>query len=324
MKIKYSIIVPAYNVEKYVEQALQSVLAQKVTNYECIIVNDGSTDKTLEVVEAMVGNNERFKIITQENQGLSGARNTAIRNASGEYLVFLDADDYLSNNALEIMERGIETHSDVTLFNFYMFDQGSDVLHEIAFQGKHSIGDKNKILDECMYSNVFWFAVWELVISRDFFIKNELWFCDGIIHEDELWTMKCLALSEKLGCVNEAFYCYRVGRPGALTEATNIKELQGLITVVLELENFEKMLRTSKPDMAEVVSKRCSQLMYKIIRRLYMYEDDTEYIILENTVCKKLNILKNLKKYNVIYNMCKLLGVNRTSHILKLVYKIKG
>ena len=60
MKIKYSIIVPAYNVEKYVEQALQSVLAQKVTNYECIIVNDGSTDKTLEVVEAMVGNNERF------------------------------------------------------------------------------------------------------------------------------------------------------------------------------------------------------------------------------------------------------------------------
>lgn len=324
MKVKYSIIVPAYNVEKYVERAIRSVLVQKVTDYECIIVNDGSTDGTLEIVETLVGNNEKFRVITQENQGLSGARNTAIKNSSGDYFIFLDADDYLVDDALEIIDRGINIHNDVTIFNFFMFEENSERVQEIKFDGVDKTEDKKKLLEECMYSDEFWFAVWEIVISRSFFEKNQLWFYDGIIHEDELWTFKSLVLSESTICVNEAYYCYRVGRPGALTVEKNIKELQGMTTVVHELMQFAEDIQTSSPDMAEVVGKRCSQLMYKIVRRLYMYEDDTEYMTLEKTVREKISVLKNIKKYNVIFNMCKLLGVNRTSHILKLVYKIKG
>lgn len=324
MQVKYSIIVPAYNVANYIERALRSVLIQKVTNYECIIVNDGSTDNTLEIAKSLIGNDKRFRIVTQENKGLSGARNTGIKNAIGEYLVFLDADDYLTEDALSIMEQEIRTQADITLFNFCVFDDESNKTREISFQGKYTLDDKYRILEECMYTNVFWFAVWEVVVKRSFLEKNNLWFCDGIIHEDELWTMKCLSLSEKVGCVKKPIYCYQIGRPGALTEATSIKELQGLFKVVKELQKFESELKAHNPKMAEIVAIRSSQLFYKIIQRMYMYQTAEEYRAFERDIHNNLYILRKVKKYNIIYFLCKLFGVKLVSNILKLYYKHKG
>lgn len=324
MSIKYSIIVPAYNVESYVERALRSVIAQTETNYECIIVNDGSTDNTLQIVKDLVGNNEQFKIISQKNQGLSAARNTAIRNANGKYLVFLDADDYFTDEALAIMERNIEEDNEIAIFDFYKFEQGYDELQKMVYKGKYSPKDKKKFLEECLSSGSYLFTVWRVVISRTFFVENELWFYEGIIYEDELWTIRCLILSENIKYINEIYYCYRVGRPDALTMKQNIKQILDLFIVIQELQKFAKTIETNMPNMAEIVYKRCSQLFYTIIRRFCLYEGDEGIDKFEKVIYENLNVMKKVRKYNVIIVLCKILGVNRTSHILKLVYKIKG
>ena len=104
----------------------------------------------------------------------------------------------------------------------------------------------------------------------------------------------------------------------------NIKQILDLFIVIQELQKFAKTIETNMPNMAEIVYKRCSQLFYTIIRRFCLYEGNEGIEKFEKVIYENLNIMKKVRKYNVIIVLCKLLGVNRTSHILKLVYKIKG
>ena len=98
-----SVIIPVYNVEKYLDQCLKSVTAQTYTDFECILVNDGSTDKSGEICDNWAKNDNRFKVIHQENQGVSAARNKGIENAQGEYIIFIDSDDWVDTDYLETL-----------------------------------------------------------------------------------------------------------------------------------------------------------------------------------------------------------------------------
>ena len=97
-KIKVSIIIPVYNVEKYLEECVNSILNQKIKNYEIILVDDGSTDSSGEICDKMSANNQEITVIHQKNQGLSEARNSGIKKATGEYLMFVDSDDFINEN----------------------------------------------------------------------------------------------------------------------------------------------------------------------------------------------------------------------------------
>ena len=103
--MKLSIIIPCYNVEKFVQKCANSILVQKGFDCEFIFVNDGSKDNTLHILEYLAIKDNRIKVINQENQGLSGARNTGIENAKGDYMMFVDADDGLEPNAFELISK---------------------------------------------------------------------------------------------------------------------------------------------------------------------------------------------------------------------------
>ena len=103
--MKLSVVIPCYNVEKFVQKCANSILVQKGFDCELILVNDGSKDNTLHVLENLAIKDNRIKVINQENKGLSGARNTGIENAKGEYIMFVDADDWLEPNAFELISK---------------------------------------------------------------------------------------------------------------------------------------------------------------------------------------------------------------------------
>ena len=114
-----SIIVPIYNVEKYLRQCLDSILNQTYQNFECLLINDGSPDNSADICREYVEKDSRFKYFEKENGGLSDARNYGIRQSKGSYITFVDSDDWLEENAVEIlMKRAEETGADLIYFNF--------------------------------------------------------------------------------------------------------------------------------------------------------------------------------------------------------------
>ena len=120
-----SVIVPVYNVEEYLEECLNSILVQTYTNLEILIVNDGSTDNSLEILQEFSQRDSRITIFTKENGGLSSARNLAIDEAKGEYFTFIDSDDYIEENYIEyLMKSLIDNEADISIVNSYHMING--------------------------------------------------------------------------------------------------------------------------------------------------------------------------------------------------------
>ena len=143
---KVSIIIPAYNVENYIEDCLESILNQTYTNIEVIIVNDGSTDGTLEKITPYADKDKRIIILNQENQGVSATRNNGIEIAKGEYFAFFDADDYIPQNAIELfVKESKETDAEIVVSNFIRIKNGK-ILGKLKETKK--VLDNQKALEE--------------------------------------------------------------------------------------------------------------------------------------------------------------------------------
>ena len=131
--MKYSIIVPVYNVEQFLETCIESILHQNFIDYEIIAVNDGSTDGSKEILEDYLKKTERLKVIHQRNKGLGGARNTGIQTATGDYLLLLDSDDYLEMNALETLATYLDKYNlDILAFDCNKVDIEGNIIETIS------------------------------------------------------------------------------------------------------------------------------------------------------------------------------------------------
>ena len=119
--MKFSIIVPVYKVEKYIRSCIESILNQKYSDFELLLINDGSPDNSGEICDEYARSDERVKVFHQKNRGVSSARNVGLENSSGEYILFVDADDILYPDALFILKKTIETaNEDIDLVQFSM------------------------------------------------------------------------------------------------------------------------------------------------------------------------------------------------------------
>lgn len=199
MKKFFSIIVPVYNVEMYLEDCVNSILKQTFTDFEIILVDDGSPDQCPQICDEYAKIDDRIKVIHKENGGLSSARNSGMRRADGEYFVFVDSDDaLLDDNALA------RIHVNLKEKNY------PDVMLK-----KPKI---NKLLDEykgtellpILINNGFCVTVWDKIYKQDFIKLNNLYFREGYVHEDVLWTIITLANANKCTFIDEQFYMHNV------------------------------------------------------------------------------------------------------------------
>ena len=244
--VKVSVILPIYNVAPYLDEAFQSILSQTLTDIEVIAVNDGSTDNSQELIDHYASQDSRIITIQQENQGLSGARNTALRYAKGKYIYMMDSDDIISHiDALRICyEYAEKNKADFIFFDSERFsDQGSEKLPDIQrthlteedkrYDGKYLL---NLMIDNVTHNS----AVWLLFINHDYMKRLSLNFYPGIIHEDELFTTILTLSSNTIYCLKKSFIKHRVRSSSIMGQRYTKRNLDCYLTVADQLLRYSK------------------------------------------------------------------------------------
>ncbi len=208
--MKVSIIIPVYNVAKYIERCLLSVLNQTWQDLEVILVNDCTPDNSMEIAGKVIALHPRGAMVKclehEKNRGQSAARNTGIRVATGDYLYFLDSDDYLPLESIATLWEFAKTKKyDFVLGNYEITGSSRSIPFMKMKEG--AIFCKEEILSS--YANDLWpRTVWNMLIRRDFLLAEHLFFKEGIIHEDDLWTFLLACKAASAYFVNRVTYYY--------------------------------------------------------------------------------------------------------------------
>lgn len=229
---KYSVVVPTYNVENYIEKCLRSILAQDFEDYEIIVVNDGSTDKSVAIVEKIASEYpNRIRLVSQENKGLGGARNTGIREAKGEFILFIDSDDTVSEKLLSSVNKKIlETDSDIIIFDYeYVNEYGTQICY------RNGSTQEKEIISLEEYPEIFFESTpaWNKVYKKSLFIKTGVYFPENLLYEDLATIARLFPVANKITYLSKSLYFY-LQREGSIMKNKNI-ERNREITVAADI-----------------------------------------------------------------------------------------
>lgn len=234
--ILISVIIPIYNTEKYIEKTLKSLKNQTKNNFEIILVNDGTEDNSIEIaIELLKDTNIDYKIINQINQGQSKARNIGIENAKGDYILFLDSDDYIDEKLIEIVEKNISDDLEVLLYDYKRVKACGEVIEnkEQAFK-EFNREIEGKVVFDAYKNNKLRIWTSSLVYNRLYIRENNIKFLEaGHAAEDLGYIFKAILKAKKVKCItDELSYYYQ--REDSLTNKPDINKN---ITVVDSMED---------------------------------------------------------------------------------------
>ena len=224
--IKISVIIPVYNVENYLRQCLDSIINQTLKEIEIICINDGSTDSSKQILEEYALKDERIKIINQKNKGVSAARNTGIDAATGEYIGFVDSDDWVKLDAYEKLYNKI-TREDVDIvfsrYN-YVFEDGRIEHNPNHFKELDEI--KINSIDENLELLKISPSIWTKIFKKSFILDNKIRFPEGVLAEDLFFIVQYLLKANGIVYLNNYFsYNYRIrdsGEEKSISETKNL------------------------------------------------------------------------------------------------------
>ena len=234
--IKLSIIVPIYNVEQYLRKCADSLLAQDIDNYEIILVDDGSTDESGAICDSYVSIDDRcidnrctIKVIHRENGGLSAARNSGIEIAQGEYVMFVDSDDYIESNVLgELMAKIERDNLDVLRYNYQNVNEQYEVFLPYR-DAKRDVDYSETVVDGETFLNE---RLGQMCYAVMFIMKRELLndciFKEGIYFEDVEWTPRMILRAKRIASTSKVVYNY-LWRTGSITQPSSLQKKKKVI-----------------------------------------------------------------------------------------------
>lgn len=247
MDIKLSVIIPVYNVEKFLKRCLDSILKQKIDGIEIILIDDGSSDNSAELCKKYAKEYSNVKFFSKKNGGASSARNYGIPKASGEYIWFIDSDDKIENNSIkQIIEIMNEFKTDVIICNSKKVYEDGEMIDECIYtipKGEYTSHEFMDVLKGNPKSVIF--APQYYIVKRSFILENKFNFYEGIIHEDELWIPQLLISAKNIFYSNLNIY-YHYMWDGSVMHSTKI-EKSGLSCYVVAT-NLLKIFDDSKRD----------------------------------------------------------------------------
>ena len=233
--IRLSIIVPFYNVEKYIERCIRSLYNQDIPlkDYEVICVDDCGTDQSRAIVESLQREYPTLKLITHEhNKKLGGARNTGLKAAKGEYVWFVDSDDYIQPKCLSVLLRVAQTKQ-LEVLQFDYCTIAKDITKNITLDIDNRIYSGEDFVDHISETTWYYYipSVWHKLYKRKFLIDNALWFPEGVMYEDTDWSFNMLSKTIRMAYTPKMGYCYRINE----TSITHSKKT-GTILVYMILQ----------------------------------------------------------------------------------------
>lgn len=310
-----SIIVPVYQVEKYIRQCVDSILAQTFTDFELILVDDGSRDKSGKICDEYAGMDERVKVIHKENGGLSDARNKGMDRASGNYFMFVDSDDYIAPTMIECLyESIVNENADIAVCNYlYYFE--NDRSKNFATNIKSEVLSGAEIFykrkNERNYG--IWTVAWNKLYKSEVF--GNIRFRFGKYHEDEFWANDIYQMDIKVVTIPECLYYYRqrdnsiMGKKSIKRNLDILEAFQERINIYLKEEkNAEqayKVLIYSLEYLAE--SKRL--ISNKDDKNKYIQAEKNIKGIIKQLNERKLSVIQRVSLLFMEINPCLVFSV---------------
>ena len=255
--MKVSVIVPVYNVEKYIEKCLISIKNQTLKDFECLIINDGTKDKSVEIAKKVIADDNRFKIINKENGGLSDTKNVGINKANGEYLCFIDSDDYIDETLLEKTYNMAKKYdSDITCFDlYYVWDDRIEISKASYKEILKYQEDKNLLFINNSSNNKLY---------KTSFMKDKM-FIKGMWYEDLAVTPIWMAKANNVSYVNEPLYYY-IQREGSISHSADPR----VFDIYKAIDNVQSNLKLSSKEIKKLYYNNC---LIMTTLRIKDYED---------------------------------------------------
>lgn len=248
----FSVIMPVYNVEDYVSECIESILKQTYKDFELIIVNDGSTDSSLEKIK-QYNYDSRVHIYSQENQGLSAARNTGLDYVKGDYVYFIDSDDIINHNLFNLLAREFNGHQQADLISFgyteFETDSSQIDLDKRLIMNKEETLYSNQALQRLMNSQINQMA-WSYIVKSNIILKNNIRFSNGRLFEDNNFAAKLFSACKSIVQIefNPMPYLLRYRKSSITAIANNSYSLKELEDELFIFEDEYKVFMNSSND----------------------------------------------------------------------------
>ena len=318
--IAISILVPVYNVERYLNQCLDSILQQTFRDFEVICINDGSTDHSLEIIKSFIAKDKRFKLIDKINTGYGHSMNQGLSQCQGEYISIIESDDYIQPDMLErLYTVAKENNLDVARCNYYIFSKFSKKLNNDYIRDILA----NKVLKPLDHIKIFYQppSIWVNLYKREFIDKYKIRFLEtaGASFQDTSFVFKVYALCKRFMFINEALLYYRIDNNGS---SINNKSKAFCVC-----DEYQEILKFTKvhPQIYDKIKYHIPVLRYNCYRWNFLridpslrksflksWQKDINNDYSENRICKILfskkkiiNILM-IRYAPYIYNMLKI------------------
>lgn len=278
--MKYSIIIPVYNVEKYIDRCLKSIMDQSYEKYEVIIVNDGSPDHSMDIIEKYTKKDKRFKVYTKENGGLSDARNYGVEQATGDIIIFIDGDDYVNPDLLLNINLEFERSRDIEVVRYQLrlVDENYCVYEQpgyLVFSNLPSIEAYPLLL-----KNVYVDVAWGYAYRKEFFVRNKFKYAKGRIHEDLGLTHLILVKAHNISSIDYVGYNY-VQRDGSIINSYNRKQnLRKVYDTLFHFDNYVDILEKDSSIAKSNKDLLLNHLLLNIVAKTKLLEgnDVKDYI----------------------------------------------
>ena len=245
-----SVVIPVYNIEKYIGKCLESIVNQDYRDFEIILVNDGSKDNSKDVVlEYLKDKDVRYVLVEKENGGLSSARNAGLKKAEGEYVVFIDGDDYISSDFLSVLHRMIEDYDTDFSFCNFSFIRKQDVF-EVS-DGREVVYTKDELL-KIFLKRTIGFVVPSMMFTREFLLVNNLFFNENTrFSEDQMFIWNVILASDRSIYSFRKMYGYYVRDNSIMTSSSYDKVENSLNDYI---DYTEKLIKLH-PEYADIINK---------------------------------------------------------------------
>ena len=324
-----SIIIPVYNVEKYVWKTLESIFESTLpkSELEVIVVNDGTKDNSMSIVNEFAAKFDNLKIINQENQGLSVARNTGLKAACGKYVWFVDSDDWVAYDSLPFLLKHLEhSDKDVLMFKIREYDEEGRILLERFFhdnQNEEQVSGTDVVLYQKKYG-VDITPMQQYVISRDFLLSNKLFFVPGIYHEDKEFAPRMLINAKKVTIIPKVIYCYLRRNSGSITTDDSLQKKRCLskIEIYKRYITFgERLIRNNDKEALSYCKYGMASYIWNSLSYDFIRTDGNKMGVTELMPLFKRDVRNNLFYDRKVFHLMRQLLFLISPMLLKKLHK---
>lgn len=324
-----SVIIPVYKVEKYLNQCVDSVIDQKLDDIEIILVDDGSPDGCPQICDEYAEKHSFIKVIHKPNGGLSSARNAGIQAAAGQYIIFMDSDDWWNGEvSVHQMLTEVLQKPEVDMFLFTSLDyiEGDGLYQRTEHTKLQAIRTDSveHYYEDLLANGNLEVSAATKILKTDFVKANTLYFQEGIVSEDCEWMLRLLRVAQNISILNTPLYICRIGRKDSITNTIGKKNISDMLDIIQSSIEYYSDLSEDKNRMRYEYCY-CAYLWFcalglsvKISKQ--DYRELTEKFKSTGAVC----LYSNSKKTKAAYRAYKLFGLNGARNILGLYIKLKN